>query len=254
MSPPGDQLRAERLPDDELARRASQGDRDAMEVLLRRHQLRVFRICRRLCSSEPDALDATQHALVTVARRIDRFDGRAAFTTWLYRVTTNACLDELRRHRRQAPVLDPIDARAIERAGERADERADGGAHSRHADPADLVADRMAIDDALAALTPEFRAAVVLRDVGGLEYAEIAEVLEVPVGTVRSRIARGRAQLADLLGRPRTAPRETARPVDDGNSESPSRRPSPTADATPPGAVRRLASDVRPIGLPEPRP
>ena len=217
-----------------------------MEVLLRRHQLRVFRICRRLCPSEPDALDATQHALVTIARRIDRFDGRAAFTTWLYRVTTNACLDELRRHRRQAPVLDPVEVRA--------DERADGGGQGRHADPADLVADRMAIDDALAALTPEFRAAVVLRDVGGLEYAEIAEVLEVPVGTVRSRIARGRAQLADLLGRPRTAPRETARPGDDGNSESPNRRPSPTADATPPGAVRRPASEVRPIGLPEPRP
>jgi RNA polymerase sigma-70 factor (ECF subfamily) len=225
-----------------------------MEVLLRRHQRRVYRICRRLCPSEPDALDATQYALVTIARRIDRFDGRAAFTTWLYRVTTNACLDELRRHRRQAPVLDPVDTRANDRTDQAAGERADGGAHGRHADPADLVADRMAIDDALAELTPEFRAAVVLRDVGDLEYAEIAEVLGVPVGTVRSRIARGRAQLADLLGRPRADRRETLRSVGDGNSTTASRRPSPTADATPPGAVRQPASEVRPIALPKPRP
>jgi RNA polymerase sigma-70 factor (ECF subfamily) len=217
-----------------------------MEVLLRRHQLRVYRICRRLCPSEPDALDATQHALVTLARRIDRFDGRAAFTTWLYRVTTNACLDELRRRRRQAPVLDATEAGIEERVDE-----ASGG----HGDPADLVADRLTIEGALAKLSPEFRAAIVLRDVGGLEYTEIADVLEVPVGTVRSRISRGRSQLAELLGRPRaTVRRDTTHPTPDGNSSDHDGRPSPTAEATPPGAAQPPTPGARPVGLPEPTP
>src|SRR5215212_6892668 len=113
MSRPGGHQGADQQPDDELARRAGAGDRAALEVLLRRHQLLAYRICRRLCSSEADALDALQEALVTVARRIDRFDGRSAFTTWLYRVTTNACLDELRRARRR-PV--PVSSEELDGA------------------------------------------------------------------------------------------------------------------------------------------
>jgi RNA polymerase sigma-70 factor, ECF subfamily len=257
----------ERLADDDLARRAGRGDREAMEVLLRRHQQRVFRICRRLCPSEPDAFDATQQALVTVARRIDRYDGRAAFTTWLYRVTTNACLDELRRRRRQVPLAetDPADL-------DEGDDQAGGGGHSRARDPAELVSSRLELDGALAALAPEFRAAVVLRDVADLDYAEIADVLDVPVGTVRSRIARGRAQLAELLGKPR----DTRRPPAAGNSRGGTRRPrsevevtspapagpapdsppteSPPPDSPPQATPPSSTPPNRSIGLPEPRP
>ena len=254
MNRRADRRTIEHLADEELARRAGGGDREAMEVLLRRHQLRVFRICRRLCHSEPDALDATQQALVTVARRIDRYDGRAAFTTWLYRVTTNACLDELRRHRRRAPVLGPGDSDIDERR-----EPDDRVGPARAGDPAELVSDRLALDDALAELAPDFRAAVVLRDVADLDYAEIADVLGVPVGTVRSRIARGRAQLADLLGRPRDGQRPSA-----GNRGGRDVRPSSEAEtptlspplapplASPPDA--RPAAPGRSIGQPEPKP
>ncbi|MPY93530.1 MAG: sigma-70 family RNA polymerase sigma factor [Acidimicrobiia bacterium] len=192
-------------PDEELAAGAAGGDRDAMDLLLRRHQERVYRICRRLCGNDADALDAAQEALITVARRIDRFDGRSAFTTWLYRVATNACLDELRRRQRR-----PSPGREEDVAATLGSATAD-----HHAgDPGELVARRADIDGALAQLSPEFRAAVVLRDVAGLDYAEIATVLELAPGTVRSRISRGRGQLARLLGnQPAPEQRPTPRPT-----------------------------------------
>ena len=135
-----------------------------------------------------DALDATQEALIAVTRGIHRYDGRAAFTTWLYRVATNAALDEVRRRSRR-PV--PSDADP-----DWSGPAAVGGPGSVES----AVTARLDVDAALATLPAEFRAAVVLRDLCDLDYAEIAETLGIPIGTVRSRIARGRAALADRLG------------------------------------------------------
>jgi RNA polymerase sigma-70 factor (ECF subfamily) len=176
--------------DDEprLVAAAQAGDRRAMDRLLRAHQPQIYAVCRRITGNDADALDATQEALVAIVRGLPRFDGRAKFSTWAYRVATNACLDELRRRKRRPLVglpehdgtaVDPVDPATP--------------------DPGDEVGDRDEIDTALAALAPDFRAAVVLRDLCQLDYAEIAEVLEIPAGTVRSRIARGRSQLADLI-------------------------------------------------------
>jgi RNA polymerase sigma-70 factor, ECF subfamily len=177
---------------------AQAGDRDALETLLRRHHDRLWALCRRLTGNHADAEDALQDALVAIARGINRYDGRAAFTTWSYRVTTNACLDELRRRRRR-PIPE-----ALETPGASPPPDGPGGAVSAPPAPAavEAVADRLDIDAALALLPHDFRAAVVLRDLCDLDYAEIARVLGVPPGTVRSRIARGRSQLADLLGNP----------------------------------------------------
>jgi RNA polymerase sigma-70 factor (ECF subfamily) len=168
--------------DDELAAAAAGGDTRALDTLLRRHASMIHAVCRRILTNADDALDATQNAMISIARRIELFDGRAKFSTWCYRVATNAALDEARRRgRRPAPVevvpeprsdVVPVDA---------------------------AVADRLDADAALARLSPEHRAAVALRDLLGLDYAEIAAVLDIPPGTVRSRIARGRAALADLL-------------------------------------------------------
>ena len=143
-------------------------------------------LCRRLTGNDHDAADATQEALLAIVRGLPRFDGRSAFATWVYRVATNACLDELRRRkRRPSPVDDDVEL----------------GQPVDAVDALDAtVATRVDIDAALRRLPDDFRAAVVLRDLSGLDYAEIAEVLEVPAGTVKSRIARGRAMLADLLG------------------------------------------------------
>lgn len=169
-------------------------------------------MCRRLAGNEADALDATQEALIAIARGLRRFDGRAAFSTWAYRVATNASLDELRRRRRR-PVPGLPDDVDDESSGSR-------GIPQARAVGIEGLADRMAIDDALAQLPIEFRAPVVLRDLCDLDYAEIAEVLDLPPGTVRSRIARGRAQLARLVG-----PRNQSDPPD---------RPTPRANVSPP--------------------
>ncbi|MCC5951476.1 MAG: sigma-70 family RNA polymerase sigma factor [Acidimicrobiia bacterium] len=181
----GSRRRFDDVDDPALVQCAQDGDRHALDALLRRHQSRMYGICRRMAGNDADGADATQEAMVAVVRGLHHFDGRAKFTTWLHRVTVNACLDELRRRTRRP---DP------------------GLPETEHAPPGgppaldDTVGDRMAIDDALATLGPEYRAAVVLRDQLGLDYAEISEVLEVPVGTVKSRIARGRGALADRLG------------------------------------------------------
>ena len=94
----------------ELAGRARDGDRAALEALLDRHADRVHAVCRRVVAHPEDALDATQEALIAIARRIGSFDGRAAFTTWVYRVATNAALDELRRRRRRPEPVDVPEA------------------------------------------------------------------------------------------------------------------------------------------------
>ena len=172
-------------PDAELVTAAQRGDRAALDRLLRRHVDRVHGLSRRLMGSEADAADAAQEALIAAVRGLPRFDGRSTFSTWLYRITTNSCLDELRRRsRRPDPMADLPEPRP-------------GGATM-----ASVVADRLDIDSALRSLPVEFRAAVVLRDLCELDYAEIADVLGIPPGTVRSRIARGRAGLSRALGNP----------------------------------------------------
>ncbi|HEV3402389.1 MAG TPA: RNA polymerase sigma factor [Acidimicrobiales bacterium] len=176
--------------DDELVTAGRAGDVPAIDVLLRRHYPRLRALCRRLTGDGHDADDACQEALVALVRGLPRFDGRSAFATWAYRVTTNTCLDELRRRRRRPP-LRPRD--------DEAGAPADGAAPPSAPDVGDRVAARLDVDAALARLAPEFRTAVVLRDLCQLSYDEIAEVLDVPVGTVRSRIARGRAALLPFV-------------------------------------------------------
>jgi RNA polymerase sigma-70 factor (ECF subfamily) len=172
------------MEDADLVARAQRGDRNALDALLDRHADRVHALCRRVIAHPEDALDATQEALIAVARGIARFDGRSAFTTWLYRVATNAALDELRRKRRRPEPADPSTTTDV------------AGAASLDTE----VSERLDVDAALRDVPVDFRVAVVLRDLCDLDYAEIADLLDVPPGTVRSRIARGRAALAERLG------------------------------------------------------
>ena len=163
-----------------LVAAAQEGDGHALDRLLRRHYDRLYALCRRLAGNEADALDACQEALIALAKGLGRFDRRSAFTTWSYRVATNACLDELRRRARRPLAIVPPDLPV-------SDDLAGGAAA------------RIDVDAALAQLSTDYRVAVVLRDMAGLSYEEIAETLAIPVGTVRSRIARGRAALVPLL-------------------------------------------------------
>lgn len=167
--------------------RAHAGDRLAVEELLRRHHDLVLAVCHRICRSREDAEDAAQDSLIAIVKGLDRFDGRSRFSTWVYRVTTNCCLDELRRRRRRP---DPIDADRMP------DAASPEPGPERHAELGD---DRRRLADELDRLPEEFRVPLVLRDVADLDYATIGEILEIPPGTVRSRIARGRARLAQAL-------------------------------------------------------
>ncbi len=163
-----------------------------MDTLLRRHYERVYAICRRIAGNDADAADATQEALIAITRRLDSFDGRAKFSTWSYRVATNACLDELRRRkRRPTPGLPEFES------GEEDHRHHEEGQPG--IDRAEQLVLRDELDTALAELNEDFRIPVILRDLCDLDYAEIAEATGLPAGTVRSRISRGRKQLAGIL-------------------------------------------------------
>lgn len=170
--------------DEELVTAARSGDREAMNTLLSRHHARIFAICRRIAGNEADAADASQEALIAIVRRLDRFDGRSSFSTWSYRVATNACLDELRRRKRRPEPTDPVDLPV----------------DAENDDLGELLGTQMEVHDALDQLPERYRAPVAMRDLADMEYSEIAIALDLPPGTVRSRIARGRAALYEILG------------------------------------------------------
>lgn len=210
-----------------LVAAAQAGDRAALDRLLRRHYDRIHGVCRRLSGSAAEADDAAQEAMIAIVRGLPRFDGRAAFTTWAHRIATNATLDELRRRKRR-PALHVAaeDGSLPEPTDVLADRRVAG------------VETRLDLDQALATLPDEFRQAVVLRDLGDLDYAEIAEALDVPVGTVKSRIARGRRLLVAALDPPDAASADDVGAVgnrDGGLRRQSSDRPSPGSEPdTPP--------------------
>ncbi|MHB1139941.1 MAG: RNA polymerase sigma factor [Microthrixaceae bacterium] len=192
-APPPPPVRTGDRPDAELVRLSRGGDRRALDELLRRHHDRIHLLCRRLCRDRGDAEDATQHALIAIVRGLDRYDGRAEFSTWSYRVTTNACLDELRRRARRPIAMEPVDVAAGTTIGAPVDPTLDPELSLDHGE------ERSRVQQALDQLDEVFRVPVVLRDLAELDYAEIAQLLELPPGTVRSRIARGRRRLAALL-------------------------------------------------------
>jgi RNA polymerase sigma factor (sigma-70 family) len=157
------------------------------DEIVREHSARVYRLAYRLTGNQHDAEDLTQEAFVRVFRSLSNYTP-GTFEGWLHRITTNLFLDMVRRRQRIR----------FEGLGDDAAERLRG----REPSPAQVYDDRHFDDDiqmALDALAPEYRAAVVLCDIEGLSYEEIAVTLGVKMGTVRSRIHRGRAQLRDAL-------------------------------------------------------
>jgi len=178
------------LDDRALIERYLAGDAAAFDELMRAHEDRVFGICLRMLRNREAALDATQETFITVFRKADRFAGRSAFSTWLYRVAVNTCYDAARRNqRRQAdPLPEGLDP---------ADVSAGDGYESAEVRPE--------IDEALARLPTEYRAAVILSDLEGLALETVSEALGVPIGTVKSRVFRGRKLLAEHLGNLRGA-------------------------------------------------
>ena len=182
--PPSSSRPTPESDDNALVEAARSGDRTALEALLGRHHDRIVTVSRRLCRNPTDAEDAAQEAMIAIVRGLDRFDGRSQFSTWVYRVTTNACLDELRRRKRRPEPTDAAHAPELIATG---------------SDPAEVALraeERSELAAVLDELPEEFRVPLVLRDVADLDYATIGEVLGRAPGTVRSRIARARARVA----------------------------------------------------------
>ncbi|MGC4760585.1 RNA polymerase sigma factor SigM [Micromonospora trifolii] len=187
----------------ELLRAHVAGDRDAFAELFHRHRDRLWAVALRTLGDREEAADALQDALLSAHRAAARFRGDSAVTTWLHRIVVNACLDRIRR--RQAHPTVPLPD------GNRADDGIGGLEPAAPATDHDTV---LVVREALAALPLEQRAALVLVDVQGYPVAEVARILGVAEGTVKSRCARGRARLAVLLGhlRPAAVARPSARP------------------------------------------
>ena len=184
-----------------LVRRCIAGDAVAWEEIVQRYNRRIYNICYRFAGSADDAQDLTQEVFIKMYRTLSSYDpGRAAFMTWLTTITRNLLVDHFRKTK-QDRMTETLD-----------------GASSEHEDAmplSDKIPDKAAPPDArvqsreagetvhhaLQKLSPELREAVILRDLQDMDYREIAAVLKVPEGTVKSRINRGRAELARLLQR-----------------------------------------------------
>lgn len=171
--------------DRRLLARVAEGDHEAFTTVMSTHENRVFSVCLRIMGDREHALDATQETFLTTFRKADQFEGKSAVGTWIYRIAVNTCYDMLRKEkrRRAEPLPEFVDP---------ADQRAE--------DTIEAVALRPELQRALANLSPDFRAAVVLADIEGLGLSDVATILDVPVGTVKSRVFRARRLLATDLG------------------------------------------------------
>jgi RNA polymerase sigma-70 factor (ECF subfamily) len=171
------------------------GDPDAFGVLFTRHRDRLWAVALRTTGNPEDAADALQEALISAFRHADRFRGDALVTTWLHRIVVNASLDRLRRNKvRQAqPLPDDLEEYAARGAVLAAGEEADPEASAVRRDR------RGTVLAALDRLPADQKAAIVLVDIEGYPVEQVAQMLECPTGTVKSRCARGRARLAAML-------------------------------------------------------
>lgn len=182
------------MQDELLIRRAQSGDEGAFEQLLLAHQKGVYNLCLRMAGNPDDALDLSQEAFIRAWRALGQYQFDAAFSTWLFRLTSNVCIDFLRRQKRQQHMSltvtdddEPGEEFTLPDPAPGPEEQA---VHNER---------RQAVARAMAALPEDYRAVMQLRAVEELSYEQIAEILDIKVGTVKSRLARARTQLRKIL-------------------------------------------------------
>lgn len=183
------------MNEDFLIKKAKKGDSAAFSALMEQHFAMIYNLALRMSGNPDDASDLTQEVMIKLFKNIGAFEGKSKFSTWVYRVASNTCLDELRKIKRKKTVS--LDAEY---------ETEDGSVGYEAEDTAstpDVSAERSELKTivakAVSRLGEEYRTAVILRDINGLSYTEIAEVIGCSVGTVKSRISRGRANLKEIL-------------------------------------------------------
>jgi RNA polymerase sigma-70 factor (ECF subfamily) len=181
--------------DGEIVERAKKGDREAFGVLVHRYQGRAFRLALRVLRDEEQARDVVQDSFLKAYRSIDRFEGRSSFYTWLYRLVMNRCIDQRRRDKFKSD-------RNVELDEERPQEAVLGAGTAPPSRPdSDLyrMQLRKRIAEAIGELPDDARRTFELREIDGLDYGEIAEVLRIPKGTVMSRLHYARKRLRAVL-------------------------------------------------------
>lgn len=182
------------MQDELLIRRAQSGDEGAFEQLLLAHQKSVYNLCLRMAGNPDDALDLSQEAFIRAWRALGQYQFDAAFSTWLFRLTSNVCIDFLRKQKRQQhmslTVTDEDESGEEFAVPDPAPGPEEQAVHNER---------RQAVARAMAALPEDYRAVMQLRAVEALSYEQIAEILDIKVGTVKSRLARARAQLRKIL-------------------------------------------------------
>ena len=171
---------------------AQKGDQDAFEALVRLYEKRVFALTSRMCRNPEDAAEAAQEAFLSAWQGLPFFRGDASFSTWLYRLASNACVDLLRREGRRQSAAGP----SLNDEEVQLEVPDTAPSPQEQAEQAEL---REQIEAGLRALTPDHRQVLILREMHQLSYDEIAQTLELDVGTVKSRISRGRKQLRNFL-------------------------------------------------------
>ncbi|MBQ6374355.1 MAG: sigma-70 family RNA polymerase sigma factor [Clostridia bacterium] len=178
------------MDENRLIERAVRGDAQAFNELLSQHEKRMYAVALRMCCNREDAQDCLQEAMLRIYRSISGFKAQSSFGTWVYRITMNTCLDELRRRKsRPSTSLDGL----LDTGWSPSDT---GETPEQHALRSEQ---RRGLTQAIGELPDDMRAAVVLRDVQGMSYEEIAQVLSANVGTIKSRISRGRERLREKI-------------------------------------------------------
>ena len=188
--------------DRELVRQAKDGDKEAFESLVRRHQSRVFAVAGGILRNREDMEDIAQQVFLKAYFSLKRFDQRAAFSTWLYKITVNECWDLLRKRKVRPLVLEVDLSEEQARQYQAAEEVADG-----HPDASERLAARERVEQLLECLEERDRSMLVLKEVQGFSVEEIAEVLELNANTVKVRLFRARQRIAESARR-RLKPRK----------------------------------------------
>lgn len=174
----------------ELIARLQKRDEAAFEELIRQYEKKVYTLCFRMCGNSEDAEEAAQDAFLVLWRGIDRFRQESSLSTWIYRLATNACIDTLRRRKKQSGSVSLDDEELFVDAVDTSPQPQETVEHRET---------QKLLQEGLSALPEEYRKVLILREIEGLSYTEIAESASIELGTVKSRISRGRSLLRNFL-------------------------------------------------------